>query len=213
MPAQGNAAQGPTLAPAPAPPELGPQMVAPAPPTQPKTETPAEVKQPIAPAPKPEEPKPAPPQVPKEVEMPAEPPKATTPPVIAPAKPPELPVVPEKPAITPPKAAEPLPTAPVNPPAPAPVPPAKPDQAKPPEKPKNEKDDPFGTRNDIKGLRMWTDASGQYQIEARFVGFIDGSVRLQKANGNYVRIRYELLSSADQAFVIHQDGSLFAMEW
>ena len=59
---------------------------------------------------------------------------------------------------------------------------------------------------------MWTDASGQYQVEARFVSFQDGTVRLQKANGRYVRIAYDLLCSVDQDFVINQDQSLLAME-
>ena len=61
-------------------------------------------------------------------------------------------------------------------------------------------------------LRMWTDASGKYQLEARFVSFQDGTVRMQKANGRYVRIKYEMLCGTDQAYVIRQDGSLYAMD-
>ena len=66
--------------------------------------------------------------------------------------------------------------------------------------------------NDVKTLRMWTDASGKYQVEARFVSFQDGTVRLQKANGRYVRIAYDLLCSVDQDFVLNQDQSLLALE-
>jgi len=73
------------------------------------------------------------------------------------------------------------------------------------------KDDPFG-RNDGKTLRMWTDASGKYRIEARFVSFTDGTVRLQKANGRYVRVQYDLLSTADRGYVRRQDATLFAAE-
>ena len=54
--------------------------------------------------------------------------------------------------------------------------------------------------NDVKALRMWTDASGKYQLEARFVSFQDGTVRLQKANGGYVRIAYDRLSDGDRDF-------------
>jgi len=89
----------------------------------------------------------------------------------------------------------------------------KPDVPKP-EAPKTEKpkDDPFGANDASHGLRMWADASGKYQIVARFVSFQDGTVRLQRANGRYVRIAYDLLCSVDQNFVINQDRSLLAME-
>ena len=80
-------------------------------------------------------------------------------------------------------------------------------------KPEKPKDDPFGANsNDVKTLRMWTDASGKYQVEARFVSFQDGTVRLQKANGRYVRMAYDQLCSVDQDFVLNQDQSLLAME-
>ena len=59
---------------------------------------------------------------------------------------------------------------------------------------------------------MWTDASGKYQIEARFVSFQDGTVRLQKANGRYVRIGYDLLCWADQDLVHNLNQGLLAMQ-
>jgi hypothetical protein len=217
------------------------QEVAPslAPPVPPKAETkpiagptfetkPAEPKPPETKVTEPKPIEPAPPKIePKEVEKPAEPrapvkpaapavtpPATVAPPVIAPAPP----AIPDKPVIAPPKATEPaapIPAAPGTGPAPAPVPanpliPAAPAN-KAPDKPKD-KDDPFGANNDTNTFRQWTDASGQYRIEARFVSFIEGTVRLQKADGRYVRIRYELLSSTDQAYVAHQDGSQYAME-
>ena len=75
------------------------------------------------------------------------------------------------------------------------------------------KDDPFGNAgSDVKTMRTWTDASGKYRIEARFVSFQDGTVRLQKANGRYVRIAYDLLCSGDQGFVLNQDQSLLAVK-
>jgi len=107
----------------------------------------------------------------------------------------------------PPKPETPKPEAPKPAEAPKPEPP-KPDTPKT-EKPK---EDPFGANDTTQGLRLWTDASGKYRIEARFVSFQDGTVRLQRANGRYVRIAYELLCSVDQKFVIDQDESLLAME-
>jgi hypothetical protein len=210
-------------APPPAPPALVPRPAEakPAVTRDLKPETVPEVKPEIKPEVKP--PVPTPPAVvaPKEVETPAEP-KAPVKPEIkpeAPAAKPAAPPAPAAPAITPPKIEEPVPAAPAggatpaNPPALKP--PANPVEAKPaaPEKPKAPaKDDPFGTRNDVKTLRLWTDASGTHRIEARFVSFTDGTVRLQKADGRYVRIEYGLLSAADQDYVMRQDGSLYAVD-
>jgi hypothetical protein len=147
------------------------------------------------------------PDVPKPAEKAAEAPKPETP-------------QPEIPTPTAPKAGAAIPDSakPDEPtPVPTPVAPkagaATPDTSKP--KPGAAKpDDPFGdgSSNDVKTLRMWTDASGQYQLEARFVSFQDGTVRLQKANGGYVRIAYDLLSASDRDFVLHQDGSMMAQQ-
>ena len=61
-------------------------------------------------------------------------------------------------------------------------------------------DDPFSS-NQIRSLRLWTDASGKYQVEAALVSFDDGTVRLQKANGHYVRVSLDKLCLLDQQFV------------
>ena len=85
--------------------------------------------------------------------------------------------------------------APVEQPAPAPA----------PEKPAAPKadDDPFAA-NENNSLRQWTDASGKYQIEARFVNSADGFVRLQRADGRFVRIELTKLCAADQGFILSQ---------
>jgi hypothetical protein len=150
------------------------------------------------------------------VEKPAEAPAAPEPKTPE-AKAPEPPVVPE------PKAPEPTP----EPKAPdAKVPEPKAPDAKVPEpdmpaapaepaKPKAEKpakvDDPFG-QNRTDSLRLWTDASGQHQVEARFVSLQDGTVRLQRENGRYVRIVLDNLSVADQQFVAQQNQAI-ATTW
>ncbi len=138
--------------------------------------------------------------MPKEVETPAE--------SRAVAKPEIKPELPEKPPIVSPKPAEPAIPPPDTPPALKP--PAKPDEAKP-AAPKKPQDDPFGS-NDANKPRLWTDASGKYHIEARFVSYADDTVRLQAADGRYYRIKFDRLSASDQDFVLHQDGSLFAAE-
>jgi hypothetical protein len=164
---------------------------------------------PVAPVVIPAEKKPDPAPPPKApVEVPAES-RVQPKPDIAPVapKPPEKPAEPAKAPDVPkpdaPKPDEPKPDA--KPDAPKPDAP-KPDQPKP-------KDDPFGVAGkDVNTMRTWTDASGKYQIEARFVSFEDGTVRMQKANGRYVRIAYDLLGSADQSYVLKLDQSLLAVK-
>jgi hypothetical protein len=141
------------------------------------------------PAAEPVSPKPPAIAAPKDVETPAEP-RAVAKPELPPVLPPAKPAAPEE-----------LPVL---------KPPAKPADAKPPVPEK--KDDPFGTRNDVKTLRQWSDASGKYHIEARFVSFQDGTVRLQKADGRYYRVKYDRLCAGDKDFVLHQDGAQFAAE-
>jgi hypothetical protein len=64
--------------------------------------------------------------------------------------------------------------------------------------------DPF-SQNGSPGIRLWTDSSGKYHVLARFVSVIDGgTVRLQKANGKYVRVAIDRLSAFDQQFVQRQ---------
>ncbi len=203
-PAENKAA--PAAPPMPAPPLIAPQA------SQAQPDVMRDLKPlPAAPAPKPIT-EPAAPSLPpiaapKEVEIPAEPrsvAKPEMPPVLPLAKPAEKPPIAE-PA---PANAAPKPAAPDELPLPKPA--AKPADAKPPIPEK--KDDPFGIRNDVKSLRQWTDASGKYRIEARFVSYQDGTVRLQKADGRYYRIKLDRLCAADKDFVLHQDGVLFAAE-
>ncbi len=53
-------------------------------------------------------------------------------------------------------------------------------------------------------MRTWTDSSGLYQVQARFVSYQDGVVRLLKANGVYTRVPFAKLSAEDQRFVLGQ---------
>ena len=58
-------------------------------------------------------------------------------------------------------------------------------------------------------MRTWTDNTGQYQVEGRFVArFNDGTIRLILADGQYVRISFARLSPADQGFVLNQRRSI-----
>ena len=58
--------------------------------------------------------------------------------------------------------------------------------------------------NDAKTLRTWTDASGKFKIEARFVESLEGAVRLQRSDGRYVRVASDLLCSEDRDFLSEQ---------
>ncbi|KKK62015.1 hypothetical protein LCGC14_3008550 [marine sediment metagenome] len=128
-------------------------------------------------------------------EIPAEEPVALpieepAPPIEEPAMPIEEPAPPvEEPTIAPPEeepAAEPVEEPalePVEDPAADPI-----------------EDDPF-SQNDSSKLRLWTDMTGKYHVEARYVGTIEGTVRLQKANGRYVRVAMNKLCLVDRQFV------------
>jgi hypothetical protein len=51
-------------------------------------------------------------------------------------------------------------------------------------------------------FRTWTDRTGQYHLEAKFVAlFEDGTVRLQKTNGRWVRLPLGELCRVDQLLV------------
>ena len=50
-------------------------------------------------------------------------------------------------------------------------------------------------------LRIWTDSTGKYSLEAKFISFQNGIVRLQKTDGKYCRIEMQLLSSDDKVVV------------
>jgi hypothetical protein len=71
-------------------------------------------------------------------------------------------------------------------------------------------DDDRSSHHDPGGSRRWTDASGQYHVEASFVSLQDGTVRLKKTAGGYCRIVFERLSPADQAFVRRHVESIAA---
>lgn len=51
--------------------------------------------------------------------------------------------------------------------------------------------------------RTWTDSTGKYKVEAEFVDFQDGSVRLRKTDGKMIALPLKKLSAADQRFVTH----------
>ncbi len=60
--------------------------------------------------------------------------------------------------------------------------------------------DPFAS-NPTGGYRLWTDGSGKYQVEARFVEIIGTKARLQRPDGRYVRIEIQRLCSLDQGLI------------
>jgi len=163
----------------------------PEPPAQPKEvtepEPPVTYESLITPAPLPEEPpvEPAPPAMPEEPVPAVEP--------IGPASPSE-PVIPETPAT-------PEESVPATPDI---VPPAEPT----PEIPAEGKEDPFA-RSGLRRYRLWTDASGTYQEKARFVEMLGSTVRLQRPNGRYLRIKLHLLCAVDQR-LLHPVATLAA---
>ncbi|KAI8085032.1 uncharacterized protein BX664DRAFT_338374 [Halteromyces radiatus] len=50
-------------------------------------------------------------------------------------------------------------------------------------------------------LRTWTDRSGAFKVEAQFLGYTDGKLRLHKANGVKIDVPLEKMSSEDIRWV------------
>ena len=50
-------------------------------------------------------------------------------------------------------------------------------------------------------LRVWTDRTGRFQVEARYVDLEGGKVTLEKADGTVIRVSLSSLSEADQRFI------------
>ncbi len=49
--------------------------------------------------------------------------------------------------------------------------------------------------------RTWSDATGDFTVEAVFVDFVDGKVRLKRTDGRVITVELQRLSSADQKYV------------
>jgi hypothetical protein len=162
-----------------------------------------------------------PPPPDKKDEIPPPDKKDKTPP--PPDKKDEIPPPPDKKEPAPPKekVAEPTPPEPAKPDAKIPdfpPEPAKtPEPAPPDKKPAKTDDGIFNVKpedglinqNNSGKMRLWTDDTGAYQVEAKFVSFQDGTVRLQKANGRYVRVDINRLSADDQQ-IVHQGSEAIA---
>jgi hypothetical protein len=124
-----------------------------------------------------------------------------------------MPAPAEEPA--PAEPAAPADAAPADEPTPAEPPAAKPKAEEPEDKP----EDPFAppavdpfSQNDSP-LRTWTDISGRHHVVARLVAVLDGDVvRLEKADGGYVRVAFDRLSTLDQR-VVRDRHQAVAMSW
>ncbi|PVU86293.1 hypothetical protein BB561_006751 [Smittium simulii] len=70
------------------------------------------------------------------------------------------------------------------------------------EQQKNIKVDLGDGKSTIEGIKMWSDSTGSFAIEARFMYLKDdGIVHLVKTNGNEVHVPFDKLSSKDQTFI------------
>jgi len=50
-------------------------------------------------------------------------------------------------------------------------------------------------------VRTWTDASGRFKIEAKYVSFRDGTVKLQRTNGQTIEVPLDRLCEDDRRYV------------
>jgi hypothetical protein len=66
-------------------------------------------------------------------------------------------------------------------------------------------DDLLGeTEQPASEFRLWTDNTGEYQVQAKLVEVLDGKVRLLKDTGRFTTVPFERLSHPDLAFVMQQ---------
>jgi hypothetical protein len=61
--------------------------------------------------------------------------------------------------------------------------------------------DPEASTQKFGTLRTWTSADGQFEIEAEYRGTSFGEVRLQKPDGEEIKVSIEQLSEADQKWL------------
>lgn len=64
---------------------------------------------------------------------------------------------------------------------------------------------PATLKPSTQSMQTWTDTTGKFKIEAAFVEFKDGKVRLRKKDGSWTTIAIEKLSEADQEYVKKRD--------
>jgi formylglycine-generating enzyme required for sulfatase activity len=62
----------------------------------------------------------------------------------------------------------------------------------------------LGAQPSARQVRTWTDSTGTYTIEAEFLDFKDGKVRLRKPDGKQITLPIGKLSDADRRFVERQ---------
>jgi hypothetical protein len=63
------------------------------------------------------------------------------------------------------------------------------------------KDPTASTSGDGGEMRVWTDSTGAYHIQARFRGINNGKVSLERSDGKVIEISLEKLSDADRRFI------------
>ncbi len=51
-------------------------------------------------------------------------------------------------------------------------------------------------------LRLWTDATGKYKVEAELVSYVDKVVTIKRKDNKIVKLPFEKAEQDDQAYVI-----------
>ncbi|CCF49813.1 hypothetical protein NDA11_004326 [Ustilago hordei] len=67
--------------------------------------------------------------------------------------------------------------------------------------PERPKDGGSRSKPSPNNTRMWTDRTGQFKVEAEFLGFNQGKIRLHKMNGVVIEVAVEKMSDRDIAFL------------
>jgi hypothetical protein len=50
-------------------------------------------------------------------------------------------------------------------------------------------------------FRLWTSANGKFKVEAEFLEFAGGSVKLKKVNGSVITVAFDKLSETDRGWI------------
>ncbi|KAK4047017.1 hypothetical protein OIV83_005703 [Microbotryomycetes sp. JL201] len=88
--------------------------------------------------------------------------------------------------------------------APIPVPQSADDDDEPPQlapRPTREREKKAVRKPDAKKIRTWKDRTGQFKVDAEFLGFKDNKIRLHKLNGVIIEVPIEKMSNEDTAYL------------
>ena len=68
-------------------------------------------------------------------------------------------------------------------------------------KPKPDTAAPESDKNNLHAIRTWSDSSGKFSVEAEFVSYTAGKVKIRRKDGTVVELKLDRLSEEDQEWI------------